>query len=147
MFPAVTKGVGVKHPIDFFIIIMIFIFFYFFQEKLCIKILCILLTIFPYSSCSTACLLPCLAVVLSTGRTVCSSRLRPIWGLLESCCVCWQSGTSFPSELAPVINITTNYILTYIFFFFSFPFMYSSLECLIASRRLKGFLFFFFSNI
>lgn len=63
------------------------------------------------------------------GKLLC---LLAVWHLL-----------SFPSELAPVINITTNYILTYIFFFFSFPFMYSSLECLIASRRLKGFLFFF----
>lgn len=94
-FPAVTKGVGVKYPIDFFL--LFFSLLSFFQKKLCIKKLCILLTFFfSYSNCSTVCLLPCLAVVLSTGRTVCSSRLGPIWGLLESCCVCWQSGTSFP---------------------------------------------------
>lgn len=43
-FPAVTKGVGVKYPIDFFL--LFFSLLSFFQKKLCIKKLCILLTFF-----------------------------------------------------------------------------------------------------
>lgn len=94
-FPAVTKGVGVKYPTDFFFIIFFFTFIL--SEEIVYQETVYPFNIFfSYSNCSTVCLLPCLAVVLSTGRTVCSSRLGPIWGLLESCCVCWQSGTSFP---------------------------------------------------
>lgn len=142
VFPAVTKGVGVKYPIDFFII---FFFTFILSEEIVYQE-----TVYPFNifffifkllNCVPPSLSRCgaqhwqnsLQQQIGThlgppGKLLC---LLAVWHLL-----------SFPSELAPVINITTNYILTYIFFFFSL--MYSSLECLIASRRLKGF---FFPNI
>lgn len=50
---------------------------------------------------------------------------------------CSLASRFLPLRISLVINITTNYILTYIFFFFFFL-MYSFLEHLIASGRLKG---------
>lgn len=117
-FPAVTKGVGVKYPIDFFL--LFFSLLSFFQKKLCIKKLCILLTFFFFIFKLLNCVPPSLSRCgaqhwQNSLQQQIGTHLGPPGKLL--CLLAVWHLLSFPSELAPVINITTNYILTYIFFF------------------------------